>query len=220
MDACPTSVRPPARASVGSGPGWAATQKSKSGAFSIRAVGLVGQAAGRVPRVAGRHLLRPEDLARFRSSAMNESLVFDGGIAVVVARGDVERIAPGSIAGLLQTAAPDGPHNCVPIVFFIVGNGTSGMVYVCQMFCRWRRRGRHDPRKCAALVGRRGAGAFFARRHRHVEAAVVESRGARDAGDGVRFDFVFQSSFRFRRRARRRSRSHRRKRRVSLPAAS
>ena len=28
---------------------------------------------------------------------------------------------------------PDGPHNCVPILFFFVGRGLVGIVYVFQI---------------------------------------------------------------------------------------
>ena len=34
------------------------------------------------------------------------------------------------MAGLLQTPAPEGPHNCVPIAFFFVGCASSAIVYV------------------------------------------------------------------------------------------
>ena len=46
-------------------------------------------------------------------------------VAVVVAGGDVERVALRSIAGLDQTGAPDGPQSCVPAAFFFVGFGSS-----------------------------------------------------------------------------------------------
>ena len=40
-----------------------------------------------------------------------------------------------SIAGLDQIGAPDGPHNCVPTLFFVVGLASSEIVYVFQSYC-------------------------------------------------------------------------------------
>ena len=37
------------------------------------------------------------------------------------------------MAGLLQTPAPDGPHSCVPMAFFLVGRASSAIVYVFQI---------------------------------------------------------------------------------------
>jgi hypothetical protein len=38
-----------------------------------------------------------------------------------------------SIAGLLHTPAPDGPHICVPIAFFVVGFASSAIMYDFQI---------------------------------------------------------------------------------------
>ena len=35
--------------------------------------------------------------------------------------------------GLLQMGAPEGPHSCVPTLFFLVYARSSGMVYVFQI---------------------------------------------------------------------------------------
>ncbi len=37
------------------------------------------------------------------------------------------------MAGLVHTGAPDGPHSCVPTLFFVVGAGSSGIVNVFQI---------------------------------------------------------------------------------------
>jgi hypothetical protein len=52
---------------------------------------------------------------------MKAVAVAGGRTAVVVAGRDVHGVALGIDGGLLQIGPPEGPHSCVPTLFFVVG---------------------------------------------------------------------------------------------------
>ena len=91
------------------------------------------------------------------------------------------RLPSGSSAGVDQTPLPDGPHSCVPALFFVVGLGASASVNVFQS---WRPLAGierdHAAAERAAFVRRDDGRSFFERRHAGVETPVVERHGAGD----------------------------------------
>ena len=157
------------------------------GRVDIGAVGLVGQAARGVPRVAGRHLPRPENLARVEIHRDERVAHFDGRRAVVVAGRGVQRVAP----DVDRRAAPDAGARRSPQL-------RADRVLLRRLRLFGDRVGLPDlpavgrverddaAAESAALVAGRRAGRFFARRHRHVEPPVVKHDRADDARERMR----------------------------------
>ena len=76
--------------------------------------------------------------------------------------------------------APDGPHSCVPALFFFVGRASSAIVYVFQICAPVAAFERDEtaPEAAALIVGRR-AGRLFSGRDGHVEPPAIETPESR-----------------------------------------
>src|SRR5215475_13230528 len=68
-----------------------------------------------------------------RSNATMESVVFAAGSAYASPVPTYNARRLGSIVGEFQTPAPAGAHRCTPLVFFLTGFGSSGIMYVFQI---------------------------------------------------------------------------------------